>query len=66
MRFGAARGFTGKNKIVKFMGCYHGHSDAMLVKAGSGVMTQGIPDSAGVPAGCTRIRCLPYIMTLIA
>ena len=50
----AARGFTGKNKIVKFMGCYHGHSDAMLVKAGSGVMTQGIPDSAGVPAGCTE------------
>lgn len=49
-----ARGFTGRNKIVKFMGCYHGHSDAMLVKAGSGVMTQGIPDSAGVPAGCTE------------
>ena len=36
------------------MGCYHGHSDAMLVKAGSGVMTAGIPDSAGVPAGCTQ------------
>ena len=49
-----ARGFTGRNKIVKFMGCYHGHSDAMLVKAGSGVMTAGIPDSAGVPAGCTK------------
>lgn len=49
-----ARGYTGRNKIVKFMGCYHGHSDAMLVKAGSGVMTSGIPDSAGVPAGCTR------------
>ena len=49
-----ARGFTGRNKIVKFMGCYHGHSDAMLVKAGSGVMTAGIPDSAGVPAGCTQ------------
>lgn len=49
-----ARGFTGRNKIMKFMGCYHGHSDAMLVKAGSGVMTQGIPDSAGVPAGCTE------------
>lgn len=43
-----------RNKIVKFMGCYHGHSDAMLVKAGSGVMTAGIPDSAGVPAGCTQ------------
>ncbi len=50
----AARGFTGRNKIIKFAGCYHGHSDAMLVKAGSGVMTAGIPDSAGVPAGCTR------------
>lgn len=40
----AARGYTGRNKIVKFMGCYHGHSDAMLVQAGSGVMTAGIPD----------------------
>lgn len=50
----AARGYTGRNKIVKFMGCYHGHSDAMLVKAGSGVMTAGVPDSAGVPAGCTQ------------
>ena len=50
----AARGFTGKDKIIKFAGCYHGHSDAMLVKAGSGVMTAGIPDSAGVPAGCTQ------------
>lgn len=49
----AARGFTGRNKIVKFMGCYHGHSDCLLVKAGSGVMTAGIPDSAGVPEGCT-------------
>ncbi len=50
----AARGFTGRDKIVKFAGCYHGHSDAMLVKAGSGVMTAGVPDSAGVPSGCTR------------
>ena len=50
----AARGFTGRNKIIKFTGCYHGHSDAMLVKAGSGVMTAGVPDSAGVPAGCTE------------
>ena len=40
----AARGFTGKNKIIKFAGCYHGHSDALLVSAGSGVMTSGIPD----------------------
>lgn len=50
----AARGFTGKNKIIKFAGCYHGHSDALLVSAGSGAMTSGIPDSAGVPAGCTQ------------
>ena len=49
-----ARGFTGKNKIIKFAGCYHGHSDAMLVSAGSGVMTIGVPDSAGVPKGCTE------------
>ena len=50
----AARGYTGRDKIVKFTGCYHGHSDALLVKAGSGVMTAGIPESAGVPAGCTQ------------
>ena len=50
----AARGFTGRSKIVKFAGCYHGHSDSLLVQAGSGVMTAGIPDSAGVPEGCTR------------
>lgn len=50
----AARGYTGRNKIIKFEGCYHGHSDAMLVKAGSGVMTAGIPDSAGVPSGCAE------------
>ena len=49
-----ARGFTGRDKIIKFAGCYHGHTDAMLVKAGSGVMTQGLPGSAGVPAGCTQ------------
>ena len=49
-----ARGYTGRNKIIKFEGCYHGHSDAMLVKAGSGVMTAGVPDSAGVPKGCTQ------------
>ena len=48
-----ARGYTGRNKIIKFSGCYHGHTDAMLVKAGSGLMTQGIPGSVGVPAGCT-------------
>ena len=49
-----ARGFTGRDKIVKFAGCYHGHSDALLVSAGSGVMTSGVPDSAGVPKGCTQ------------
>lgn len=49
-----ARGYTGKNKIIKFAGCYHGHCDAMLVKAGSGVMTAGIPDSSGVPKGCAK------------
>lgn len=48
----AARGFTGRSRIIKFAGCYRGHSDAMLVRAGSGVMTSGIPDSAGVPAAC--------------
>lgn len=45
-----ARGATGRNKIIKFAGCYHGHTDAMLVKAGSGALTGGAPDSAGVPA----------------
>ena len=50
----AARGFTGRDKLVKFAGCYHGHTDAMLVKAGSGVMTQGLPGCSGVPQGCTR------------
>jgi glutamate-1-semialdehyde 2,1-aminomutase len=44
-----ARGFTGRNKIVKFEGCYHGHADALLVKAGSGALTFGQPSSAGVP-----------------
>lgn len=48
-----ARGFTGRDKIIKFTGCYHGHSDGLLVRAGSGAMTAGVPDSAGVPAGCT-------------
>lgn len=46
-----ARGFTGRDLIIKFSGCYHGHSDALLVKAGSGLLTLGIPNSAGVPAG---------------
>lgn len=50
----AARGFTGRDKIIKFEGCYHGHSDGLLVKAGSGLMTQSIPSGAGVTEGCTR------------
>ena len=50
-----ARGFTGRERIVKFTGCYHGHSDGLLVAAGSGLMTQGVPDSAGVPAAFTEL-----------
>jgi glutamate-1-semialdehyde 2,1-aminomutase len=49
----AARGFTGRDKILKFAGCYHGHSDALLVKAGSGLLSESTPDSAGVPRACT-------------
>lgn len=49
-----ARGYTGRCKILKFAGCYHGHSDALLVKAGSGGLTLGIPDSAGVPADLAK------------
>ena len=49
-----ARGFTGRNKIIKFEGCYHGHSDSLLVKAGSGMLTFGNPSSAGVPASVTE------------
>lgn len=56
-----ARGFTGRDIVLKFEGCYHGHSDAMLVKAGSGVATLGIPGSAGVPAGTAKDTiALPY------
>ena len=49
----AARGYTKRDKIIKFTGCYHGHSDGLLVKAGSGVMTAGVPDSSGVPSSVT-------------
>jgi len=49
-----ARGYTGRNKIIKFDGCYHGHVDALLVKAGSGVATLGIPGSAGVPSAVVQ------------
>ena len=45
-----ARGYTGRDKIIKFEGCYHGHSDSLLVKAGSGALTLGVPTSPGVPA----------------
>jgi glutamate-1-semialdehyde 2,1-aminomutase len=56
-----ARGFTGRNFVVKFEGCYHGHADALLVKAGSGVATFGIPGSAGVPAETAQhTLALPY------
>ena len=50
----AARGFTGRDKIIKFRGCYHGHSDSLLVKAGSGALTTSVPDSAGVPKDDTK------------
>lgn len=50
----AARGFTGRDKIIKFRGCYHGHSDGLLVKAGSGALTTSVPDSAGVPLDYTK------------
>ncbi len=49
-----ARGFTKRDKILKFKGCYHGHSDGLLVKAGSGALTTSVPDSAGVPADYTK------------
>src|SRR5437868_9215973 len=48
-----ARGFTGRDGIVKFAGCYHGHADSLLVQAGSGALTHGVPNSPGVPRGCT-------------
>ena len=56
-----ARGFTGRNFVIKFEGCYHGHADALLVKAGSGVATFGIPGSAGVPAETAQLTlALPF------
>ncbi|MGA0706870.1 MAG: glutamate-1-semialdehyde 2,1-aminomutase [Steroidobacteraceae bacterium] len=56
-----ARGYTGRDRIVKFEGCYHGHSDSLLVKAGSGALTLGVPTSPGVPADFARhTLTLPY------
>jgi glutamate-1-semialdehyde 2,1-aminomutase len=56
-----ARGFTGRDRIVKFEGCYHGHSDSLLVKAGSGALTLGVPTSPGVPAELARFTTtLPF------
>ena len=56
-----ARGFTGRDKIIKFEGCYHGHVDALLVQAGSGALTHGRPDSAGVPADFAALTiCVPF------
>jgi len=56
-----ARGYTGRNKIIKFEGCYHGHEDSLLIKAGSGVATLGLPDSPGVPIGnSSNTIAVPY------
>lgn len=56
-----ARGFTKRDKIIKFVGCYHGHSDSLLIKAGSGALTHGNPDSAGVPASFAQETVvIPY------
>ena len=56
-----ARGHTGRDKIIKFEGCYHGHSDSLLIKAGSGALTLGVPSSPGVPAGLAQHTItLPY------
>lgn len=56
-----ARGYTGREKIIKFIGCYHGHHDSLLVKAGSGAATFGVPDSPGVPSGVAQNTItLPY------
>src|SRR5512134_127422 len=67
-----ARGYTNRDKILKFSGCYHGHSDALLVKAGSGAATFGVPDSPGVPADfakhtlTARYNDIDSVRTLVA
>ena len=58
-----ARGHTGRDKIVKFEGCYHGHSDSLLIKAGSGALTLGVPSSPGVPAGLAEHTITPVSYT---
>lgn len=58
-----ARGYTGRNKIIKFEGCYHGHNDALLVKSGSGALTFGMPTSPGIPKDITKIPW--YVHTMI-
>src|SRR5688572_15850987 len=61
-----ARGYTGRDKILKFEGCYHGHSDSLLVKAGSGALTLGVPTSPGVPADLAQqTLTLPYNNTAL-
>ncbi len=56
-----ARGFTGRDRILKFEGCYHGHADSLLVKAGSGLLTLGVPSSPGIPASLTSLTAtIPY------
>ena len=62
----AARGYTKRSRIVKFAGCYHGHSDGLLVKGGSGLLTGSVPDSAGVPAGFTESTLLAKYNDIIS
>ena len=61
-----ARGYTKRSKIVKFVGCYHGHSDGLLVKGGSGLLTGSVPDSAGVPGGFTESTLLAKYNDIIS
>lgn len=61
-----ARGYTGRDKIMKFSGCYHGHSDALLVKAGSGAATFGVPDSPGVPKDFAKLTLTANFNSLVS